>query len=260
MICRPRVAAGLLLFSLIAETTLANDWELRSESVYSTGKFGGNIRTEVLFLPLEIRRRFEWGEVGLTVPYLWYNLSGSFTFAEGTVDPQLQTIPISGSAEGLSDILIDAQYYILRQSGLRPEVILRGYWKPPTGDESRGLGTGTHDWILGVEFWSWIPESERWFYFGDVYRYFAGDSDSRDIDDTWIYDFGIGGIVFDNYVAKVAFKAQTSLSSGLPSAEWIDFESEYKVCEEFTILSGFTVGLSDAAPDWSIMLGFEQRF
>ena len=232
-------------------------WEIRSETVYSSGDFGSNIQTDVLYAPLEIRRKFEWGELGLTVPYLWYDVSGTFTFSGGGTNPQLQTVAVSGTDQGFSDILLDAKYLVMEQSGLKPEVMLRGWWKPPTADQNRGLGTGTHDWILGVEFWSWIPNSERWFYFGDVYRYFAGSSPQRNVRDSWIYDFGFGGLVTDRLVGKVSYKEQTKTLPSLPKARWMEVETEYKVDQDFTLLSGFTVGFSDAAPDWSLMLGFE---
>lgn len=236
------------------------DWELRSETVYSTGTFGSGVRTEVFYAPLEIRRKFEWGEIGLAVPYLWYRSNGNFTFIDTSGSPQLRSIPISGSASGLSDLLLDVQYRVLSQSGNQPEILLRGYWKPPTADNDKGLGSGSHDWILGTEFWSWFPESERWFYFGDLYRYFSGKQTGRQTRDSWIYDFGVGGLVAPQFLAKVSYREQTSTAPGLPTARSAELETEFTVNPKLKILSGCSVGLSDAAPDWTVMLGFEQSF
>lgn len=247
------------LFATIAPL-LAQDWELRSETVYSTGNYGTGIRTEVLYAPLEIRRIFDWGELGLAVPYLWYRTEGNFVFVDGTTNPTLRTIPISGGSEGLSDLLIDAKLNIVSQSGNRPEILLRAYWKPPTADEARGLGTGSHDWIVGTEFWSWLPESERWFYFGDLFGYFPGGAEARNLRDSWIYDIGLGGLVTPDLIAKLSYREQFSISPGQPSARLLEFETEYKLNANLRILSGFSLGMSDASPDWSAMIGFEQSF
>jgi len=235
-------------------------WVIRSETVYSTGTFGSGIRTDVLYAPLEIRRKFEWGELGISIPYLWYRSKGTFTFIDTGTTPQFRAIPISGSAEGMSDLLLDAKYLLVSQSGNRPEVLLRGYWKPPTANESKGLGTGTHDWILGTELWGWFPGSQRGFYFGDLYRTFPGSSSSRNVRDSWIYDIGVGGIVTEKLLAKLSYKEQTSVSPGQSSARLAELETEFKVNSDLKILSGFSLGLSDAAPDWNLMLGFELNF
>ena len=235
-------------------------WEIRSETVYSTGTYGGDIRTDVLYAPLEIRRKFEWGELGIAIPYLWYRSDGTFTFINEAATPQIQAFRISESAQGMTDLLLDAKYRHVSQSGNRPEVLLRGYWKPPTANEAKGLSTGTHDWLLGTEFWGWLPGSQQWFYFGDLYRYFPGGSSSTTVRDSWIYDIGVGGLITDNFLAKLSYKEQTSVTPGLPSAQLAVIETEFKINSDLKILSGFSLGLSDAAPDLIVMLGFERSF
>jgi hypothetical protein len=235
-------------------------WEVRSETVYSTGNYGSSIDTEVLYAPLEIRRIFEWGEIGVAIPYLWYRSEGTFSYLDTTGGSRLQTIPISGSAEGIYDLLFDATYRVVSQSGNQPEILLHGYWKPPTGNEDAGLGSGSHDWILGAEFWGWIPESQSWFYFGDVYRYFSGGAPGRKVNDSWIYEIGIGGVITPDLVAKVSYREQTALAPGIPSAQSVDLETEFKVNPSLKILSGVSLGMSDAAPDLSVMMGFECSF
>lgn len=235
-------------------------WKIRSETVYSTGDYGSDIETEVLYAPLEIRRIFEWGELGLAVPYLWYKSEGTFSYIDPAATPQLQTVPISKSAVGMSDLLFDAIYRVVPQSGNQPEVLLRGYWKPPTANDDKGLGTGGHDWLLGTEFWSWIPESERWFYFGNVYRYFSDGTPDREAKDSWIYEIGLGGLVTSDLVAKLSYREQTAVAPQLPSAQSLYLETEYKLQSRLKILSGFSLGMSDAAADWSAMLGFEYVF
>lgn len=235
-------------------------WRVRSESEYSSGFYGGDIKTKTLYVPLEIRRMFEWGEIGVSIPYLWYESEGIFSYIDPAASPQLQTIPISESAEGMADLLFDVIYRIVPQSGNRPDVVLRGYWKPPTANENKGLGTGGHDILLGTEFWGWMPNSERWFYFGNVYAFFSDGAPDREDHDSWIYEAGLGGLITSKLLAKVSYKEHTPITPGRPPSTLAVLETEYKVNPNFKILSGFSYGLSDAAPDWRVMLGFDYSF
>ncbi len=235
-------------------------WKIRSETVYSTGDYGSSIETRVLYAPVEIRRMFEWGELGVAIPYLWYQSEGTFSYIDPTATPRLQKLHISESDSGISDLLFDAIFRVLPQSGNQPEVLFRGYWKPPTANEDRGLGTGGHDWLLGTEFWGWMPKSERMFYFGSLYRYFSDGSPDRKAKDSWIYEAGLGGLVTDQLVAKIFYREQSATAPRFPPAPSLECEAEYKLKQNLKILSGFSIGMSDAAADWSVMFGFENKF
>jgi hypothetical protein len=40
----------------------------------------------------------------------------------------------------------------------------------------------------------------------------------------------------------------------------IGFEQEIQATSTFRVISKLSYGMTDAAPDWSLMLGFERRF
>src|SRR3989442_15155404 len=56
------------------------NWQVGLSATYMTGKYGTDVRTDTVYVPLSIRRYFQDGDGTLVVPYVRITSNGSVTF------------------------------------------------------------------------------------------------------------------------------------------------------------------------------------
>lgn len=81
----------------------------------------------------------------------------------GVTDRQEITFEIAGLSQdheyGINDAVVGTKYIFLKETGKRPGIAGSFELKLPTGDESRGLGSGEFDYNLrlrGQKTWGWF--------------------------------------------------------------------------------------------------------
>src|SRR6185436_18663933 len=150
-------------------------WQFGSTPSFSTGKYGTDTRTDVLYTPITARQLFKDGDLTLAFPFLCVWGDGSVTFVNGSaagVPVRQQPIDtgtptgratsdrtgranISETATatqtsrsnheracGMGDIVVRGRYFVLDERAWMPTVAIRAHVKAPTASAERQLGTG----------------------------------------------------------------------------------------------------------------------
>ena len=108
---------------------------------FSTGKYGGDEDTDMLFIPLTFKYGTDKWSSGLTIPYISLESPGDVV-----IGPDGTPIPVPGGAStsesGLGDITASFTWFAYPGTETLPIIDGTGRIKLPTADEDKGLGAG----------------------------------------------------------------------------------------------------------------------
>lgn len=142
-------------------------WRVSATVNYSSGSYGTDSKTNIVYAPMTIRRIFRDGDVSLTIPFISISGTGAVRVvggvpvrtgsATGTTaapagagggrgkGPGDSPLTSATTDSGLGDLILRGRYYVVEESSILPLVALTGKIKFPTADADRGLGTGEFD-------------------------------------------------------------------------------------------------------------------
>src|SRR2546426_7972278 len=118
------------------------NWQFSSSITYESGHFGTGTRTETVYVPFTLKRLFDQGDIGLTLPFVTVRTAGETTLIDGK--PQrIRKGPKTRLAtrSGVGDMILKGRYYAVDEHGLLPTIVLVAKIKLPTADETQGLRT-----------------------------------------------------------------------------------------------------------------------
>ena len=246
-------------------------WQVGVSAYYSTGTYGTGSRTDILSIPLSIRRIFDDGDVTLIIPYLSVTGDCDVTLISGVPNKTGGTCPTrttpSGRTRttvtrttqtGIGDVLLQGRYFILDEKDFLPTIALLARIKIPTADRDRGLGTGEFDEKLGVQLSKTL--TEKWMAFADVGYTFIGSPPGVDLQNQWNYDVGAGYYFTPALLGSVYYEEWTAVVSGFDNPRDLYFDATYTMTPAFRLNAGFLVGLSSGAPDYGLIGGASIRF
>src|SRR3989449_5615563 len=118
------------------------NWQFSSSITYESGHFGTGTRTETEYIPFTLKRLFDQGDIGLTLPFVTVRTAGETTLVEGTLQKIRKGPKAPVTRSGVGDMILKGRYYAVDEHGLLPTIVLVAKIKFPTADESEGLGTG----------------------------------------------------------------------------------------------------------------------
>jgi len=153
------VAAFLaVLITPAAGAAQDGQWQFGSTPSFSSGKYGTDTRTDVLYTPITARRTFDDGDVTFVFPFtcIWGN--GSVTLVNGlaarhgtdrqqrrdrrqqrprttttspstTISPGTSGSSASGRSCGMGDIVVRGRYFFLDEHGWVPTIAVRAHVK-----------------------------------------------------------------------------------------------------------------------------------
>lgn len=144
---RSLCGVGLLL---LAATGSRADYALATGFDYSTGKYGGDTATDILYIPTIATYENDKWVAKITIPFL--RVKGP-----GTVAPDLGPLTTktgettTQTQSGLGDIVASGSYDFYRdhKSGLILSVLAK--IKLGTASETKGLGTGANDYYWELD-------------------------------------------------------------------------------------------------------------
>ena len=213
---------------------------------YSEGSYGTGSDTEILAIPFMARYDFDRWKLKLTIPYL--RVTG-----EGDVIPGIGKTNRGQrgrtTESGIGDTVASATYGALydRQSQLGLDLTAK--LKLPTGDEQRGLGTGSFDQTLQGELFKTI---DRLTVFGALGYTRFGDSDVVDLKNAWHYEVGASHpISATDSVGGTLYGRQRVVEGGSPQRELMAFWNR-RVAKAHRLQAYFLLGLADGSPDVGI--------
>ncbi len=256
------VAAQFVLLAQVAsaETRLS----FSSGVDYSSGDYGDTTDTEVVSVPLSARLATDNWSFRVSIPYL--SITGPADVAD-TVDGGGDggdgtgadgTIARTGTERGFGDTTISATRSFRRLGGRDSNAYfdLTGRLRVSTGDESKGLGVGTTDYILNGELGT--SGDAGGGYFSAGYRS-LGDRKGVNRQDGW--QAGVGGWLRAGDKTRVgAFYSWRDASiEGNQDPSELGAYVTYRMSDALRVSVNAGAGLSEASPDYSAGVRFTWR-
>ena len=247
-------AIGLIGLAALTAFAESYEWQFGSSLSYYTGDYGEDSDTDMVYIPLTIKRYLPRGAVSLVVPYISIDSPSGSRVVNGEV---VATGGGETSGSGLGDILIKGSYSLYEQEGRRPFVDLTTKLKLPTADEADGLGTGEPDLTLGVELA--YRYEKKFLGFTDLEYVMIGDPDDIDYDNRIIFDLGVG---YDTpkVMYSLFYEYRTALLDSNDDPQSIFFFAHYRLRSDLRLEGMIDLGLSDGAADLGLTVGVKKRY
>jgi hypothetical protein len=219
---------------------------------YSSGDYGTPITTDVA--TLSAFGRYETGPwvYKVTVPYL--RVDGDTGVIPG-IGETPGTRTRTGTESGMGDIVLAATYNAYADKALG--VDLTGKLKLGTADESKGLGTGEHDFAFLVDAYRTF---DRFTGFGGIGYHVMGDAPGLPLQNAWSANLGATyrldardtvGVSLDGRQRVVAGGSRQREITGFWTRK---LEGGWK-SQVYALL-----GLADGSPDWGAGLSLARPF
>ena len=233
---------------LVASAAFAADGELSAGAgiEYTKGDYGSGSETKILSIPLMARYDIDRIKLKLTVPYL--RVTG-----QGDVIPGIGNTRRGQRGErtesGIGDTVLAGTLAALEDRQSQVGLDLTAKLKLPTGDEQRGLGTGSVDQTLQIEPYKTI---DRLTLFGALGYTFFGDSDVVELKNGYLYELGASTrLDATDSVGASLYGRQRVVEGGSPQRELTVFWNR-RVAKAQRLQAYFLIGLADGSPDVGI--------
>lgn len=271
-------------------------WFTSLGASYYTGKFGTTQRTDILYVPLSIRRTLLDGKADVTVvvPYVSIRSAGGVTLLSGQANRTGSVTPSSSGGggaspsmgmgrgrgasvrgserlsttgagvpriteSGLGDIIVRGRYFLdLDEVGRLPTVVLYSRSKIPTANRNQGLGTGKFDQGFGTGLIQRF--GERWIGYADVWYTYIGKPSGIKLNNQYAYDVGGGYSFTPNLLGTLFYEERENLVPGLPHPRDLLFYLSWKAFPNMLLAGAGEVGLSRGAPTYGVTGAIMFRF
>jgi hypothetical protein len=212
---------------------------------FSSGKYGAEETTDMLYIPLTFKYATDQWSSGITIPYISLESSGDVV-----IGPDGRPVPIPGggstSESGLGDITASFTWFAYPGTEKLPIVDVTGRVKLPTADEDKGLGTGEFDWALETDLIKGLDRHSLFFTVG--YKIF-GDTDTVKINNVFYGSIG-DSYRYNKATSFGAFydirEATTEFTEGM--SELTGFIS-HRMNPKWKVMGYLVKGFSDGSPD-----------
>jgi hypothetical protein len=240
----------LVLFFLVPSRGQA-ETDFRFLPAYFTGDFGSDIETRIAYVPLILTARSHRNEFKVTVPFLSIQTDREVTFVGGEVIPG--TSGERQTETGLGDVLLQDDCYLVEGSTHAPWIYAGLRIKLPTGDESRGLGTGATDFGPGAGIIQ--PLGGRWSLLAEARYVLRGDPPGIDYRNTLWVTAGIQAKAWDSSWISLYYDRRESVLQDRNAIADLSLGFDRMLSAGSKLRSAVFVGLSDSAEDYGVSLG-----
>lgn len=243
-------------------------WQVGVSSFASSGDYGTDETTRLLFTSLSARRLFPRGDVTVRVPWLDVRSDGTVLVFREVPQPiptrrgaATGTVPVSvrqtTRESGLGDVSITGRYFLTMDTTRTPAVDVSLRVELPTGDASRGLGLGEASVELALGLAQALgPVIVA---LGDGSYTVAGRPDALDIRNPWEYSFGVGAYVGRPVLLSLSYEQWRPVIPGAPMGRDL-LAAATIAAGRLRILASVQLPLSDQAPDFGAGAGIAVRF
>ena len=251
-----------------------SQWRMSMTVNYSSGHYGTDEKTTILYVPLTIKRLFKDGDISLSIPYVRISGTGAARLVGGR---GTRSSNVTGNEEagggkkpgdnpsssrttdsGLGDVILRGRYYLIEERGSVPLVALIARIKFPTADADRGLGTGEFDEGVGAELTKRL--SERWLAYLDGGYNWIGDAPGANFNNQWWYDLGVGHDFTDNLHLSLFYEEYRALVDDVNNSRDVLMAVDYTAGTGVHMTGSFLVGLSNGAPNYGVNGGIRFQF
>jgi len=253
-------------------------WQIGSAPSFSTGAYGTDSKTEILYTAFTARRLFDDGDVTIVVPMTCIRGDGSVTIVGGApVQTRLAgatrstrpgatrststsetTSTVRTSICGAGDLVVRGRYYLADEEEVGLTVAIRGHVKLPTASAARGLGTGRPDEGFGLELSRSVGGGL--IVMADAGYTFIGDTAALPLHDRAWYDVGLSQRLGKGVDLAAFFEEHSAIVPGNPSARDVLVVVSIGASRGWRWQLSHELGLSDGAPDHGFTFGASRRF
>jgi hypothetical protein len=233
-------------------------FQLKLGATYDQGDFGTSDTTRSVFAPVTLRYLGEQFDVGVTLALVYLDTESSVVIVDGVPTPVTQQRRTREA--GFGDIVLRGRYYALTDPGPESAVPALAPFlkvKAPTGDESKGFGTGEWDVGLGLEF---DKDFEQFFILGDVGFTFIGDPPGQNFRDRPSASLGIGRHFTPNLAATALLDWRRSIVKGGDDALELVGIVQVRLERRLTVAPYVFIGLTSGSPDFGVGAELSWRF
>jgi hypothetical protein len=219
----------------------------------SSGDYGSPTTTRITSLAATARLETGPWTYKASVPYL-------------TVDGDTSVIPGLGSLgggtgrrseSGMGDIVFSATYAAYYDKASTLGMDLTGKVKLATADESKGLGTGEHDFAVILDLYRAFDRTTG---FAAIGYHVLGDAPGLPLDNVWSATLGAAHKLDERDTAGVMLDGRQRASpSASPQRELVGFFIR-KLDRLWKAQAYALAGLSDGSPDWGMGLSLGRPF
>jgi hypothetical protein len=231
---------------LIAPAVFAADGELSAGAGvdYSEGTYGTGSETKILSIPFMVRYDNDPWKLKATIPYLRVTGQGNVIPGVGRTNRGQRG---ETTESGIGDMVLAATYSALDEPRAPFGLDLTAKLKLPTGDEQRGLGTGSVDETVQVEIYKSI---DRLTIFGALGYTNFGHSDVIELKNASHYEVGaLTRLNQTDSVGASLYGRQAVVEGGSPQRD-LTFFWNRRVAKAQRLQAYFLLGLAEGSPDW----------
>jgi hypothetical protein len=238
------------VFAVCAPVFAEDQFSLATGFDYSTGKYGGSVTTDMLYIPVIAKYETDDLILKLTVPYLSVTgtsagvIRGMGRMGQGSGKATTTKTTAKNTASGLGDIVAAAGYTVYDVDAVSLDLV--GKVKLGTANANAGLGTGKNDYSAQVDGYYTIDKTTG---FATAGYKVVGSPAGIALNNVAFGAVGASQKISDKLSAGVMLDvAQSSIAGGTGPIEVTAFVTK-KLNKSLKVQVNAMKGLSNGSPD-----------
>lgn len=246
--------AAIALCAAPAALAQSGTWSGGVGAEYSSGDYGTGTTTRILAVPFTLKYDNAPWALKLTLP--WYHVSGGTSVIPGLGAVDNSNRRGSRSASGVGDLTVSATNSAHYDSASQFGIDITGKVKLPTGEEDKGLSSGSTDLTVRADAYKQLNTFTG---FGGL-GFLVSSGGFLDLRSALVYSLG-GSLKLDaRDSVGLSLDGRTALVRGSPpQRELMAFWSR-AVEKQQKIQAYVLAGLANGSPDWGVGASFLVAF
>lgn len=212
---------------------------------YTTGKYGGDTSTNILYLPVTGKYQADKLTLKLTVPYIQVSSTGAVVRGLGTI--RTVTTTKTTTQSGLGDVKASAGYNLYDSGILALNLV--GNVKFGTASYSKGLGTGENDYSAQVDGYYSFDSTTL---FATLGHEIVGQPAGVEVNDINYATLGFSQKLDEKRSAGVMLDVAQSATNLAPGTRELALFFSHRVNKDMKWQTNLMKGFSDASPDYGV--------
>ncbi|HEU0186777.1 MAG TPA: hypothetical protein VFR06_02665 [Gallionellaceae bacterium] len=246
-----------LLLALLAATHPARaddgSFSLGAGFDFSSGKYGGDTSTNILYVPVVARYETDSLTLKLTVPYIRVTSLGNVVRGMGVISRTAATRTTTQS--GLGDVVATAAYGVYDASSLMLDVAANV--KFGTASASKGLGTGENDYSAQLDAYYTVSATTL---FATAGHKIVGAPEGIAVNNINYGTLGVSQKLNEKHTAGIMLDVAQSPTELAPGTRELTAFFTNKLGSDRKLQTSVMKGYSDASPDWGVNLMLTNYF
>lgn len=256
----PSILAAFALTVLTPSLVFADGWKFSSGIDYSSGDYGADKDTDILYIPFSGSYKSGPWTGKVTVPWIRIEGPGGVTGGgdgvvvikpnkgrgKGTTTTTTTARSTTSTESGLGDVWASLKYEVESFPLELGYLDVTGKIKFPTADEDDGLGTGEMDYTLQVDYAK--PLGRLTPLLSVTYK-IKGDPSGVDLDNVWYVSAGTDWQMKQGLNVGVTLDFQETSSSGADDALELFTYLSYRLSDSWSAMPYLYKGFTDGSPD-----------